>query len=630
MRFISLGFLATILALIPLRTSAQEYQIEIDSEKKVFHIDRDNVPGNMLLLDYLQTIPELSDRSRDSFIERYDIKIDGKVITEAKDAILANMYLKEVASITVSTSPSDSHIKNGVSGTVEIVPVPISKGFSGDVNLHTNGISSIIPSANFRYSDGGKFEAKANLNFDFYYPTSLSLVDTEGERYTEYGTDTTAERYLSQLARIYAKWKISDKDILRVWLWQNYMSDRMETSSFRTRIDDMSAQMGEGWQYSSTDRYSSTKFSRSLSFTTIAEYRRLLKSGELKMTADYHFYDRFPGKKDELNVELASDTRFDFSDRNVKMHFQLNSSINSNRDVCNRMYYISPMAKLSYNGKRIKASVNGRCKAYARDYAYEGAREYKGWSSDWTAEANAFWQIVDHHALRLKLIRSVGVASNDLVYPELVFDSGTKVWRKGNPNLKGPVTNSANLTYITDWKNGPHGIIFELSGEYNVQGRIIENNILYDTEKHILYTYPVNRSAGNVISMTSMLKYSYGPYSVTFGGNYFYNTELQRNKTKATYYNFQLHQSVKLKNDWLLSGTFVYHSKIYKENFTVGNFYYLNLHVSKTLGNWTLFAAVQDVFDGVTTDEERLEDKVIRTTYDPYVRQLTIGVNLNF
>lgn len=628
-----IGFLLTVIFSLLFFASGQTgaYEVEIDVEKKIYHISELGLPGEMSLINFLSTIPELADRNDDTFLSRYDIKLDDKVVSESKDAFLLNTRLREIECIEIDTSPSEAQIKNGISGSINVVPIPITKGFNGDANVSAF-TSGVMPTMNFRYSDGAKFEARADFDFDIYYPAKLSYKEIYDEKTTVSGVDTTKERFFGQLARFYAKWKISEKDALRVWLWQDYSYERMSVYSGRTITEDMSSVFGPGMQRSTEEFSSSESLSKKLALACFVDYKRQLKTGELSAKADYHFKSAFPGKSDEFNSELKSVTKFDLREkRRLNMEVVLNSSVNSNREINDRLYYISPNIKFKYTDERIQAILKGRYKGYSRAFSADGGRDFNGWSQDWTAEANLFWQIVDHHALRLKLIRSTGIAANNLVYPELTLDKGAGVWKKGNPNLKGPLTNSATLEYITDWSNGPHRLVFNIGTELNFVDRMIKNQILYDKDRRINYLYPTNSASSRVADLCAMLRYSYGVFSITAGGNLFYNMEYALiDRLNASYFNIQLSPSLQLKHNWLLSANFIYNSKVYNQDFTIGDSSLLNLRVSKSLNNWTFYMVVEDVFDDISTDIETSGAKTTYTTYDPYKRQLCLGVNFHF
>ncbi len=612
-------------------SQARAYEVEIDASKKIFHIGELGLPGEMSLLTFLATIPELADRSSDTFLSRYDVKLDGKQVSESKDAFLSNTFLREIECVEIETSPSESQIKNGISGSINVVPIPIAKGFSGDANVSATLMSGVMPTLNLRYSDGAKFEARADFDFDVYYPSKLSYKEIFDAKTIMSGADTTRERYFGQLARFYAKWKISDKDALRVWLWQDYSFDRMSVFAGRTTIEDMSSLFGPGMQRSTTENSHSESLSKKLAFACFVDYKRQLKTGEFSAKADYHFKTAFPGKSDELNAELKSVTKFNLRERKLNMDVALNSSVNSNREINDRLYYISPNIRFYYSDDHIQAILRGRYKGYSRAFAVEGGREFSGWSQDWTAEANLFWQIVNHHALRLKLLRSAGIAANNLVYPEMTYDKGAGVWKKGNPNLKGPVTNSATLEYIHDWSSGPHRIVFNIGTELNFVDRMIKNQILFNSDSHKTYLYPTNSARSRVADLCAMLRYSYGIFSITAGGNLFYNMEYALlDKLNASYFNFQLNPSVQLKNNWLLNANFIYNSRVYNQDFTMGDCTLLNLRVSKSLNNWTFYLVVEDVFDDISTDVEKSGAVTTFSTYDPHMRQLTLGVSFHF
>ncbi|MBQ0123115.1 MAG: outer membrane beta-barrel protein [Bacteroidales bacterium] len=622
---------ALLIAAGSFQLAAEDYAIEVDAEKKTIHIGKIALPGNVPLLDYLNTLPEFSNRNGGTFLDRYDLKIDGKLVgDDAKDAVLANTFLREVEKIEISTSPSETHIKNGISGTINIIPVAIRKGVSGDVSVQYSTATGIMPTASIRYSDGKKFEISADLDFDIYYPDIVTLEERYGAGYSIVSEDTVKVNYYGHMARIYAKWAITDKDVLKIWLRQNHSTSRLENSSFITRVDDMSPTMGRGWQYTSTERRSSKTSTKSLSMTAIANYERSLKRGHLQVNTDYTFSSGSPLERDEFNTELESLTKFDIRGRQLNVKAVLNSSLQSDRGIQNGLAYLSPMIQLIFNGKHIKAILNGRYKSYSRTFAKDGCGIYNGWSHDWSAEANAIWQMKDHHALRLKLIRSTGVADNSLVYPELIYDGDKQVWVKGNPDLKGSVTNSANLEYITDWTNGRHSLIFEASAEYNVQGRQIDYTLQYAGGSGVSYLFPVNTNYSDVVSFTSMLNWSYGPFWVTVGGNYFYNVGYARTyNLKASYFNFHLTPSVKLDNNWLINASYRYNSKVYKENGTLGECSVLTLRVSKSLKRWSFHLGIRGIFDHYTTDEERTSSEVIYKTYDTYKRTVFLGANFN-
>lgn len=624
-------FISVFLSVFPVLLQAQEYEVEVTASNKTIWVSKLSLPSDMALLDYLLTLPELVDRNADTFLERFDIKLDGKLIGDSKDAFLHNTFLREIEKIVISTSPSDAHIKNGISGSVNIVPRPMEKGFSGDATVQSSLFTGVMPTANLRYSDGKRFEMRADINFDIYYPTKLAYQEKMAETFTMSGTDTTRENYLGQMARVYAKWKISDKDVLKLWVWQNYMQVNYTTKSFSSKLEDMSGTMGPGWMFRTSERTFSESHQKQLTFNAMVDYTRTIETGELNVNANYHGSSDYPGQKDEFNMELKSVTKFRIPDRKLNLDAVINFSSISNRHQQNSMLYFSPFLKLDYNGEHIKAILNGRYKGYSRNYCVAGGRPFNGWSQDWTAEGDILWQIVKHHAVRLKLIRSAGVVSNNLVYPELAFDEGAQVWRKGNPDLKGPMTGSANLEYITDWSKDMHHIVFDISAELNMQDRVVENSILFDGEKKVAYVYPRNTSYGNILGLTAMLNYSYGPFSMSFGGNLFYNTKYSLfNRNQASYFNVMFAPSVQLRKNWLINAHFLYNSKMYKDNVILGDCSLLTLRVSKVLKKWTLFASLRDVFDGISTDVEYAENETLYKTYDPYLRTFELGASFHF
>ena len=630
MKTFRLLFLLTLFSIIPMFSNAQDYDIEINADKKIIHVQQLSLPGNMSVIEYLANIPELTDRNSDTFLSRYDIKYDGKIVTDSKDAILANTFLGDVKAIEITTSPSDSHIKEGISGSINIVPLPIKEGISGNAAL-LGYSSGVIPTVNLNYSDGKKFEMRAGLDLDIYYPEKKFYTEITAPKYTEYIYDTNKVRAIEQLARVYAKWKITDNDEFKVWIFQSGGWGKTTDKVSTTRIDDMSDKSGEGWLYKTVGSNTSNTAMNELLFAAFMEYRRVTKPGEFKFNADYHFGNVDKNKKDELNASVTSISNFNLNHGLLKFEATLNSSFISNRNFQNSMFYISPLLKLEYQSDRIKALLNGRYKGYARNYRPQGNNQFKGWSQDWTAEADVLWQIVDHHALRLKVSRSVGVASNNLVYPEYVYNESDQTWTKGNPDLLGPVTNDFELRYITDWSNGPHSIIYEVTADYNIQDRVVEYNILHDTEKKIVYKYPINNSYGGIVSLTSMLNYTYGPFSMSFGGNIFYNIRNAKyTNLKATYFNINFNPAVQLGNDWLINAFLLYNSKVYKDFATLGDAFLMDIKVSKKINNWSLFASLSNIFGGTATDVTYNSNIVEKKIYEPYGRAIAIGAKVSF
>ena len=614
---------------LPLR--AQDYEIEINSDKKIIYVDKLSLPGDMALVSYLMTLPELADNDKDTFLSRYDIELDGHLVSDSRDALLASLFLRDIKEIHISSSPSKSHIKNGLSGTINIKPVTIQKGFSGNATLHGAIKSGFMPSVNLSYSDGAKFEARADFDLDIYFPTSISSVREIAESFTRFGDDTLTNRWTSQMARIYSKWQPNRNDEVKVWFWQNYTKENSTTSSFRTTIDDKSAELGPGWQYSSTETYSTSENSKSFSCVAIVDYTHQIKTGELNANFDYH-YNSSPGdKSDALNVELKNVTKFYFSEKKLTLNASLSANSESHRNFQNSTFNISPLLKLSYDSNRIKAAIEGRYKAYSRTYGVQDMKQYSGWYHDWTCDAGILWQVASHHALRLHMTRNFDFPSSDLIYPEPIFDPKSQLWRKGNPDLKGPVISSANIEYITDWARDAHKIIFDIRAEYNHKDREINYTIIHDSERELLYTYPVNTSHSDIVSLSTMLSYANGPFSMTLGGNFFYNTGFAYiTNLKASYFNLQFCPTIQLKRNWLLNAGFLFNSKMYKENVIIGSSAVLNMGVNKTIGKWTLFASIQDIFDWTSTDQEQRSRQLVLTTYDPFYRSFNIGANFKF
>ena len=151
-----------------------------------------------------------------------------------------------------------------------------------------------------------------------------------------------------------------------------------------------------------------------------------------------------------------------------------------------------------------------------------------------------------------------------------------------------------------------------------------------------------------MVSLSGSLFLRYRIFSMSVAANTYMNCKAKDDY--YWYYNLSLSPCFAFRKQWLLSGKIMYNSKIEMTDSYIGDCFYLQLRLSKTIGKWTIHASIDDVFDQKTVDRSthnlsrhvginesaqntgstHQQQEITERTYDLYKRLFMLGVVYRF
>ncbi|MCQ2183872.1 MAG: outer membrane beta-barrel family protein [Bacteroidales bacterium] len=641
-----LPILLILLASVSSALKAEDYMIEIKPDKKILYLQRMGLSPNTSVKDVLNMMPELIERGGDDkyYFENYDIQVDGKSVGNGRDVVLEQVKVAEIEKVEISNSPSVSQQKNGQGGVINLVQVKLSEGLSGDVYMTASTEPSIMPSVNLNYKTK-KLELWSSFHFEYYSPriTSDFQEFSPGKEIT--GIDTNKKKEILETAKINIKYHISPKDMLKAWIIENYNFGSTDINAYRHISWDKSAEKGPGWMYNETSETKSGGRGSEMSLLTMAEYEHLFrKDFKFVVSAGYERTATRSMKQADkpeaistpqsLNTEIKLEYPI-ISDEGKSLIFKIGLNSNYSHSV-NRFsrggtLYESPFAEFRWAGKKLFVNAGARYQYNARKYSADNLKEATSINHDFTANVNALWQIVDHHALRFMVSRNLLKPNESKLYGEYVLNPDTGAWILGNPNLFNAELHTFKTSYIHDWTDGTHSIVFNAEVGYNRADGVIEEYSEYDKELDRFYTTYRNTGINNIIEADVSLFYRVGIFSMAFSGNVFHNSITKGGSPdRYTYFNLCFTPVFRFNYQWTLSARGIYNSPVLKKNETLGDCLYAQLRLNKSIRNWTLFFELNDIFDFQSNDFTFEETRTVSTRYDMYARSVLLGFSYKF
>lgn len=600
--------------------------IKIDYDKKVISIDSLNLSSATSAQTAINMLPEMLNRPGTSYASSYTITINGMSVGDAHDAALSQLHISDIARIEVSESPISSYQNNGQGGTINIVlrtgGNSTRKNFWGSASLDGSVPMDILPQLYLgRKSD--KFMIQGIMLGEW----SKSSKDIISNRYVDdvHNTsinETDKTKFFDQLARVYMKYSLTDKDCINFNISENTSRKDYDISSLTTSYPS-----GLETEGLTNNEKKSTTFQSLLTYShSFNPYSSLSATVQYDYSfahTDLDIYDvRTYGDKSNthnisgnvayaLNLLPASIHNTRYSDLSV--------GINLNKTICTEDMTLKDFATINLHDISLKPTSHaghfmpyicstskfGRLKTKLsleyQDYHYNMKRleePYSAISHNFTGKFIAEWKFNTHRHLRFILDRKLRRPTDEQVYPILMFSLERGDYVKGNVDLRPIMSHEASLDYISTYRWGSNTLMFDIEASYNHVNDIIctvrnsqsrEQELGYQLE----VTSFINKGTNDIISGNFMAIYSNKKATVSLSANIFNNSQVVNNETNH-YTNFilSLMPSVNLTHGFTSTFGISYFSKVTKKYETLGDYSGITFDINKTWNiSWGAFSA---------------------------------------
>lgn len=631
--------------------SDDNYAIEIETDKKILHVEQFKLPESATILEVLSIMPELLNRSEETILGNYDVKINGFSLGSTFEGTLSQIRLGQVEKIEISESPLDSYRNNGQGGSINIVLKPLNEGVSGEASLAAFSMFDIKPMAIFGFKKNG-LTLHAIAEFDYYRPHNLTSA-TQG--FNGVGSvpyeqrDSTSRRYLNETVRLLIEYKPSDDDVFKLRLSEFYTKDDLN------QISDIK----KGDVFTKTDKSSYAKkfginMNTSFKHTFASKSTLMIEANYAHTPSEESFYviDYRTVTSDNLvgmtsgKIEYEQPFKLANPDNFLKLFVGFNTNFTSNEKYDNleflshpdeseimnsvvHTWFLSPYLKFDakLGDWRLKAEVE------YQDFNYQvrgyGNIKFKQKRRDLTGKAMAGWQINDNNHLQLILDRKLDRPNGALLYPYLAYDADDDRLEIGNPDLTPMIINEVSLNYISNWAKGRHSFVFNGKLRYmNVSDLIVPVKTV--TVAGLPCYTAINEGVNNILAGEAVLFYSFGNLGISLVGN-IYNNHQSANgdfKDKYTYYNISLYPTLKLAKEWDIATKFTYHSAVKQQYAEIGPATTLMLTVGKNWNRFSLHLMGVAPLNGQSVDISQGADITLKKTY--YYQYPYAGLTFNY
>ncbi|MCQ2345190.1 MAG: outer membrane beta-barrel family protein [Paludibacteraceae bacterium] len=613
------------------------YVIEITSSSKVIHVERLGMSDNTSVLEVLQSMPELLDRSSSTLLSNFEIQVDGISVGNSRDEVLLQTKLAQVQDIEISTSPTVSEQKNGEGGVINIKMKRVeTEGISGSVMFDASAAWLVQPSLLLNYKKGD-FVLRSSVSMEYCRDVSERSGSEIMEQYMTDRLDHTTYSSKLESAKLNMIYTPTANDELNISAWENYGLGYQVTGSQIEKITDVTE------KYSADARL--TEHATSFVMDSLYKHQLLAeckvsythgyeRGGALRVNASYNYmptdarhywcdlsedvhqewsgdsvdYKYTESGNHEVMAEIRTDhpVYLDQTDKSKQlilkagvnttcmfetdsmMHETVTSGwmMDSNRnrfaDLC-----ASPFVEFDLRYGRWQMKAGARYRYYS--YWDRGSADIRIENHAVTGNVNLQCQVADHHNLRVMAARNVN-RSVEEVFPVYNVD----------------------LNYIFDWQKDEHYLVSNFSGRY-------------------IRAYAQERYS-DVFCLNAQLYYEYGIFAMAFSGNVYSRTYHLSGDRKQNnwYYNLNLTPVLSLPKQWTLSGKFTYNSKINAYNAQYGDYFYIQFRLSKTIKNWNVHVEVDDLLNDVSYDTFYSDTATKVESYDMYKRALLVGFAYKF
>lgn len=617
------------------------YIIEIKPSKKIIHVNRLGMSDNAGVKDVLEMMPELLSRGTSSPFSNFSIQLDGKDVGQARDVVLIQTRLAEVDVIEISTSPTSSEQLNGTGGVINIKLKPVEReGVSGNAMLDFSTEWDVEPSFMLNYRKS-KFVLRSSLMMEYYRPTNFSNSSTVEPYSSITRLDTAVTSYKQETAKLYLTYTPTERDELKVHVWETFAMNRYTTNSGWTQMLDVSGEFTDSAfpllrqlnyiQHTDADGHQlmaeanmdySHKYSRGGKFIVEAtynygdtQYSSMAYQQLLGVVGGYIHLDTAKiqaphqvigaiktlhpllasSSPHSLQLQLGVNANYVFGNSSLSIHTLMGTPDVLDTKTYNRMLYLSPYMQWDYSYSRWTVQAGARYQYYRTNACVE--KDANGTLTNdttinnnhcVTANVSLGCQVADGHHLRLLAARNI-IRSGMTIYP----------------------VHNAELNYIFSYQTDQHNVMTNFGLQYiNTQ---------------------MTKQTNHVFSVNAQLFYRHNFFSMAFAGNVY--TKEEKSPTDHEwrfYYNLSWTPVFSFRKQWTLSAKLLYNSKIETWEADYGDCFFAELRLSKDIRNWNIHVELSDVFDYQTFDTMHDGDQHTTHTYDLYQRYLLVGAEYRF
>lgn len=622
---------------------AQDYALEVLPDKKVIYVDKLNLPDYLYVSEMLCMFPEFASRG-DQLYNVFDIQFDGKSVGESYLTVLSQTRLCEIEKIEISSSSVATQQKGEMSGTLNIIPRKQKEGFDGEVSFDGTTEVSLMPSLDLNYRKN-KLQLYGHTSMaGFSIPDGHHSIEESQGLFT-IGDQSRRKDYFQETARVNLLYNPTERDEIKGWLLESWKDVNSIEFNDRLMVWDRSGIMGPGWSYSERLRDTTTNDNRQLLSHILMQYEH--KFGDGSKASLSAGYETSKGRQKtsytrpdefEAGLEYTSPT-LAIRDATLEFAAGANSSYRKNvsEDTKGSSLYLSPYVSVKYKGPVWSVNAAVRYQRYDRNFSVTGDRLYETSDDDFLGDINAVWQFQKHRAMRFTASRNILRPSDRMMYPRLNYYEAQSKWYRGNSSLGNAYLHTFGIGYVTDKNWNGNSLILNAEIDYTRADGIIEEIIGETVPNSAVDSTPIyystfrNTGVNNIGTATVSAIYARGIFSVALSGILFTRGSKGFESSDVdNYYNVSLTPILNLKQNWTVSGNFIYNSPVIQSTRTQGDCFLAQIRVGKKIGNWVLHGEISDIFDYLTTDHVHTGGKSATIEYDLYGRYFGLGFSYRF
>lgn len=620
--------------------------IDIQGDVKVINVADLGLPSSTQASRVLEVLPELMTRPGDRLIQNYDVIVDGLSAGYSNDAVLSQLTVADIESITVSQNSIASYQSNGQSGSIEISLKKAGKGLSGNGALRVSNmygsessgldsrLSDIIPKIQVDYV-ADRFRLRGLSLYEHYNP--MTLVRTTGiPQPEETVRQYTDEKAYSTMNVVWGEYAPSASDRLNMSVAVMAAGGNRDIAETSTCTED---------QFSSLDR-------RGCSFDLTANYRHVFDDGSILRLSGH--YGNGPQKMAlrqmsvmygdtvrSMSVAGKAEYGYPFHLLDERLNGMVSAGVNANvagngklqtdrraelggiglseLETRGRTSYIMPYVtfRAAMDDLSLSGYVNYRM--YRSRITREQGRSFNLRMGSLSGMVVSAWEFVPGQKLRIMYDRSVQSPSPVQTYPFPVFDPENYAFVQGNGALRPVRTDELSGDFISQSQVGDRQIVINMGLGYMKVSDVIAASPLTIYQGLAEYdgiTYD-NAGSNNIAKVNSMFLLKQRGYTASVTANMFYNIGDRRNAASDhyTYCNLGMNQSVEFGDGWGTGLGLYFNSPIFMSSSSMGKLVHTQFAISKDLDGFSLEGILSCPLSGKVTDQKYSSGQTIDTVY---------------
>lgn len=243
-------------------------------------------------------------------------------------------------------------------------------------------------------------------------------------------------------------------------------------------------------------------------------------------------------------------------------------------------------------------------------------------------DAKATWKMNQRNSLVLSFKHDVNRPTYTQLYPYIHVGSNIGSRVIGNENLEPSTTNEVKTTYTYSIPNLKLNTILT----YQKKNDEITSIAIYDEASQMNVKTWVNDADYNTLKAAVEGEVKSGIFEMTFGARVqrlWYEGEHVKSD-KAWSYSFKTRPRVNLPNQWQLSAVVLYNGREEHLYWYNRAFTYFALRAQKQIGDWAVYAFMQDILNPKRVKNEFSKGNSILTSNNYNARALILGCSYRF